>query len=629
MRLLELEKGRVIMIIGSAFGIVSLAYCILMAIVYLYKRKANNTRSLTSLFYGLLIFGVIVVGIIEIICVWAIAKVNNPPLVEILCRIHILVDIIIFTLAIVYCYVATVDDSNLTKYNKIRRFLGVFVIIFDAAVYSITLFLPIEYNAVINPNWVLFRGPALYPVYILGLIVCFLSSYLIWHYRKTNPKELTIPAAYFGVTFIIFALIEVILFDNGINYIYALIAYFMIGTFFTIESQDTKLLKDAEESREAAETANKAKSNFLASVSHAIRTPMNTVLGFSQSMLEERDLKEERVKSDAKEIKAASTDLLELINNILDISRIESGKETIEVQDYRIEEVLMEVNSFIVSKISKDQIDFKINVDSNIPISYKGDSDKLYKIIVNVLMNAIKSTSFGNVSLDVGGAYVGSVFKLSLIISNSGHAMSEEEFNKDFDEFSDESNSQGTSKEKLGLIVAKRLIALMNGTIDFKNETGKGTRYIISLDQDVVDDMKIGNIFIESVGSNEDKPLDLTGLSALLVDDNNVNLKLATRFLKQFNLDVTSATNGQECLDLVKNNTYDIIFLDHMMPGMDGVEAVHALRDNGNDMPIIALTANSYSGSREKYIAEGFTDYLPKPFQYKELNKILKKYMGE
>ena len=617
------------MVIGSALGIVSFAYCILMAIVYFYKRRAHKNRSLTSLFYLLLIIGVILVGIIEMICLWAIAYVNNPPLVEILCRIHILMDIQIFTLAIVYCYVATVDDSNLTTYTRVRRFLGLFVVTLDSILYCITLALPIEYNAVINPHWVLFRGPALYPVYALGLIVCFFSSYLIWRYRKTNAKELTIPAAYFAITFIIFALIQVVFFDNGINYIYTLIAYFMLGTFFTIESQDTKLLKDAEESRESAENASKAKSNFLASVSHAIRTPMNTVLGYSQALLEERKLTEEKVKTDAKDIKEASTNLLELINNILDISRIESGKEEIEVKDYKIEELLREVNSLITSKIKQDEVDFKINVDSNIPISYKGDADKIYKIIVNILLNAIDNTKFGNVSLDVGGAYVGSVFKLSLIVANTGHVMSEEEFKKDFDEFSDEDNAKGTDKVKLGLIVAKRLISLMDGTIDFKNETGKGTRYIISIDQEVVDDMKIGNIVIESAGTSEDSPLDLTGLKTLLVDDNNVNIKLATRLLKQFNLEVTTASNGQECIDLVKNNEYDIIFLDHMMPGLDGIATVHKLREDGKNMPIIALTANSYSGSRDKYIEEGFTDYLPKPFRYKDLNKILEKYMGQ
>ena len=356
---------------------------------------------------------------------------------------------------------------------------------------------------------------------------------------------------------------------------------------------------------------------------------MNTILGFSQSLLEERNITEDMVKRDATDIKDASTNLLELINNILDISRIESGKEEVEAKEYKMEDLLHEVNSLISSKITKDVLDFKINVDSNIPTSYKGDSDKIFKIIINVLMNAIKNTKFGNVSLDVGGAYVGSVFKLSLIISNSGHEMSEEEFSKDFDQFSEESTTKGTDSVRLGLIVAKRLIDLMGGTIDFKNEKGKGTRYLISVDQEVIDDMKIGFISIESSTVDLENALDLTGLKALVVDDNSVNIKLATRLLSQFNLSISTADNGQECLDLVKNNEYDIIFLDHMMPGLDGVATVHALRENGCKVPIIALTANSYTGSRDKYISEGFTDYLAKPFRYKDINKILEKYMGQ
>ena len=182
---------------------------------------------------------------------------------------------------------------------------------------------------------------------------------------------------------------------------------------------------------------------------------MNTVLGYSQALLEERKLTEEKVKTDAKDIKEASTNLLELINNILDISRIESGKEEIEAKDYKIEELLREVNSLITSKIKQDEVDFKINVDSNIPISYKGDADKIYKIIVNILLNAIDNTKFGNVSLDVGGAYVGSVFKLSLIVANTGHVMSEEEFKKDFDEFSDEYRTYSASiKEEIKAFAA-------------------------------------------------------------------------------------------------------------------------------------------------------------------------------
>lgn len=355
---------------------------------------------------------------------------------------------------------------------------------------------------------------------------------------------------------------------------------------------------------------------------------MNTILGFSQALLEEKNLTQDLVKHDVKDIKQASGDLLELINNILDISRIESGKETLESKEYRIEDLLMEINSVTSAKVSRDVLDFKINVDGNIPTKFKGDSDKIYKILVNTLANAISHTKFGSVSLDVGGAYVGENYKLSLIVANTGHEMTEAEFNRSFEDFSEEGASIGTDSVKLGLIVAKRLVDIMGGTIDFRNEKGKGTRYLISLDQAVVDDMKVGAISFDNSGVVERKPLDLSGKKVLVVDDNIVNIKLATRLLEQFNLEVNSCLNGRDCIDLIKKNHYDVLFLDHMMPDLDGIATVHILRDDGCTIPIIALTANSYSGSRDRYISEGFTDYLAKPFKYKDLHKILQKYLG-
>ena len=355
---------------------------------------------------------------------------------------------------------------------------------------------------------------------------------------------------------------------------------------------------------------------------------MNTILGFSQALLEEKKLTEDTVKRDAVNIKEASSSLLELINNILDISRIESGKEMVDSKDYKLENLLMEVNSIVSSKVSKDVLEFKINVDPNIPTMYNGDSNKIYKILINVLLNAITHTKFGSVSLDVGGAYVGDSFKLSFVISNTGHEMSEIEFNKSFEDFAEgTSTNSAVDSVKLGLIVAKRLIEIINGTIDFKNEKGKGTRYIISIDQKVVDDMRIGNVFIESKYNYDEDKYDFTGKKVLIVDDNKMNIKLAERLLSQFKMNITSAYNGRECIDLVKNNTYDIILLDHMMPELDGVATVHILRESGVSLPIIALTANSYTGSKDNYIKEGFTDYLAKPIRYRDLYRLLAKYI--
>lgn len=617
------------MLFSSAISLVGLCYSIVIMCLYLWKRRVKSERKVANLFFTILVIFLVFLGFLDIGCVVAIAGMDKHPVfTEVLCRMHILADIIFTSVSLVYIYSVTINEALITNYTKVRRVLGASLIVIDMLIYLLTFMLPIAYHTNINPNYLLICGPGMYPIYILSLMGAIASVIMIWKYKKTNPKELTVPVAYFSVVFLFFSIIVFVVFEYRFNMIYIMYVFLINALFFTVESQDTKLLAQAEESRREAEIANKAKSDFLSSISHEIRTPMNTILGFSQALLEEKNLTQDLVKHDVKDIKQASGDLLELINNILDISRIESGKETLESKEYRIEDLLMEINSVTSAKVSRDVLDFKINVDGNIPTKFKGDSDKIYKILVNTLANAISHTKFGSVSLDVGGAYVGENYKLSLIVANTGHEMTEAEFNRSFEDFSEEGASIGTDSVKLGLIVAKRLVDIMGGTIDFRNEKGKGTRYLISLDQAVVDDMKVGAISFDNSGVVERKPLDLSGKKVLVVDDNIVNIKLATRLLEQFNLEVNSCLNGRDCIDLIKNNHYDVLFLDHMMPDLDGIATVHILRDDGCTIPIIALTANSYSGSRDRYISEGFTDYLAKPFKYKDLHKILQKYLG-
>ena len=617
------------MLFSSAISLVGLCYSIVIMCLYLWKRRVKSERKVANLFFTILVIFLVFLGFLDIGCVVAIAGMDKHPVfTEVLCRMHILADIIFTSVSLVYIYSVTINEALITNYTKVRRVLGASLIVIDMLIYLLTFMLPIAYHTNINPNYLLIGGPGMYPIYILSLMGAIASVIMIWKYKKTNPKELTVPVAYFSVVFLFFSIIVFVVFEYRFNMIYIMYVFLINALFFTVESQDTKLLAQAEESRREAEIANKAKSDFLSSISHEIRTPMNTILVFSQALLEEKNLTQDLVKHDVKDIKQASGDLLELINNILDISRIESGKETLENKEYRIEDLLMEINSVTSAKVSRDVLDFKINVDGNIPTKFKGDSDKIYKILVNTLANAISHTKFGSVSLDVGGAYVGENYKLSLIVANTGHEMTEAEFNRSFEDFSEEGASIGTDSVKLGLIVAKRLVDIMGGTIDFRNEKGKGTRYLISLDQAVVDDMKVGAISFDNSGVVERKPLDLSGKKVLVVDDNIVNIKLATRLLEQFNLEVNSCLNGRDCIDLIKKNHYDVLFLDHMMPDLDGIATVHILRDDGCTIPIIALTANSYSGSRDRYISEGFTDYLAKPFKYKDLHKILQKYLG-
>ena len=617
------------MIFSMALGIVGLTFSVIILCLYFWKKRANVEGTLTTLFYRFLVIFLVILGFYEIVCVVSMANASSHPILnEILCRIHILLDIIWAAVFMVYIYSVTRNkNDDLMEYIKSRRVLAIVIVVAVIITYIASCMLKVTYHSAVNPNFFVIGGPALYPVYVIAGIGCIAITIIMLKFKNTLVKNLRFPVIYFVVLFAFLVAIEFIFFDYRVNYIYFVFCFLHMGMFFTIESQDKRLLTQVENGRKEAEIANKAKTEFLSNISHEIRTPMNTILGFSQALLEENKLTEDIVKRDAVNIREASANLLELINNILDISRIESGKEIIDTKDYKLEDLLMEVNSIIFSKISKDVLEFKINVDPNIPTMYNGDSNKLYKILINVLLNAITHTKFGSVSLDVGGAYVGDSFKLSFVISNNGHEMTEAEFNKSFEDFAEgTSTNSAVDSVKLGLIVAKRLIEIVDGTIDFKNEKGKGTRYIISIDQKVIDDMRIGNLFIESKFS-DDKVYDFRNKKVLVVDDNKINLKLAERLLSQFNMNIKTAENGKECIDLVKNNSYDIILLDHMMPELDGVATVHILRESGITTPIIALTANSYTGSKDNYIKEGFTDYLAKPIRYKDLYRLLAKYL--
>ena len=617
------------MIFSMALGIVGLTFSVIILCLYFWKKRANVEGTLTTLFYRFLVIFLVILGFYEIVCVVSMANASSHPILnEILCRIHILLDIIWAAVFMVYIYSVTRNKKDdLMDYIKSRRVLAMVIVVAVIITYIASCMLNVTYHSAVNPNFFVIGGPALYPVYVIAGVGCIAITIIMLKFKNTLVKNLRFPVIYFVVLFTFLVAIEFIFFDYRVNYIYFVFCFLHMGMFFTIESQDKRLLTQVENGRKEAEIANKAKTEFLSNISHEIRTPMNTILGFSQALLEENKLTEDIVKRDAVNIREASANLLELINNILDISRIESGKEIIDTKDYKLEDLLMEVNSIIFSKISKDVLEFKINVDPNIPTMYNGDSNKLYKILINVLLNAITHTKFGSVSLDVGGAYVGDSFKLSFVISNNGHEMTEAEFNKSFEDFAEgTSTNSAVDSVKLGLIVAKRLIEIVDGTIDFKNEKGKGTRYIISIDQKVIDDMRIGNLFIENKFS-DGKVYDFSNKRVLVVDDNKINLKLAERLLSQFNMNIKTAENGKECIDLVKDNSYDIILLDHMMPELDGVATVHILRESGITTPVIALTANSYTGSKDNYIKEGFTDYLAKPIRYKDLYRLLAKYL--
>ena len=610
------------------FSICGLCFSILILLMYLDKKKSKITSS--GLFSSLLIFTIILL-VLEIGYISSMSGGRVSILTTILCRAY-LIGILAWMISFID-YIIVVGTDFITddkKREKIRRnYLWLLIgVMFIASVG--TCLVGIDYN--ITANVYSFGGSAVNIVYVVMLMM-FLIIFLAILFNKLRYVKEQRLIIYFSFVFLIAILLLQLINGYDYNIQTFIFSLMMAMMYFTVENQDNKLILELEKSKEKAQISDKAKTEFLTSMSHDIRTPMNTILGFSEALLNERELTEEIVKRDTKNIHDAGVSLLDLINNILDISRIESDKEKVTLKEYDLQMLVFEINSIITSKINSKEISFSVNVDPELPKRYLGDYSKICKVIVNVLLNALNYTNYGKLTLDIHKRNDNPDFAFEIMISNTGHAMQEDTFQIEFEDFVkiDSELDNKVDSVLLGLIVAKRFVSMMNGEINFKNEVGRGTRYFITIPQKVVLEDKIGDVF-ENMSKDvpNERALEIPDKRILVVDDNKINIKLAVRLLEGYKAKIDEANSGNECLEMIKNNTYDIIFLDHMMPEMDGVATLKALKTSGYKIPpVIALTANSYSGIREKYLDEGFDDYLGKPISYRELNKIMHRFFDK
>ena len=601
------------------FQIASIFYIILIGVAYFCKKKVDTLENRIYSSLIVIIFITLILDCFSVSLGLIYPDFYLTNLFGKLYLISILAWVFVFTY---YIFVISFhkDENNIiidkssNVYLYFRKYFYLFLLLFVIAG-CIVFVAPLN---VYGDGKIMYTyGPsAIFSYSFAAICIIFWVIFIVLNIKRVGFKKY-IPV----FAFVVVAGIAAVIQSSFPQYLLVTAAatFITILTYFTIENPDIKIIEQLQLAKEQADKANQAKTDFLSSMSHEIRTPLNAIVGFSDCICHADTLEE--AKDNAKDIVNASNTLLEIVNGILDISKIEAGKLEIVNSPYDAKELFSSLAKLIKPRMNEKGLDFQVYIAPDLPKVLYGDHANVKKVVTNILSNASKYTDKGFVRYEVNCVNNGDRCRLIISVEDSGRGIKKENIDKLFTKFQRLEEDRNTTIEGtgLGLAITKQLVELMGGKVIVHTVYGEGSKFTIILDQPIEKESAL-----QKVQGPNLTHLDLTGVKILVVDDNTLNLKVSTKLFERYHAMIECVDSGFRCLEKIQaGEKYDIILLDDMMPKMSGVETLKKLKQLPNfSTPVVALTANAITGMREKYISDGFNDYLAKPIEKDEMIRV-------